>query len=124
MDFAGARQRYDLVADIAGNRTLRETRAALVPRGALVAVGGPNNGRWTGPAGRMVRLALLSPAVSQRMVSFLAHQNKRDLAVLRELLETGQVRPVIDRTYPVTEVAEAIGYREQGHATGKVVISL
>jgi NADPH:quinone reductase-like Zn-dependent oxidoreductase len=72
----------------------------------------------------MVRLALLSPAVSERMVSFLAHQNKPDLAVLRELLETGKVTPVIDRTSPLAEVGEAIGYLEQGHATGKVVITL
>jgi NADPH:quinone reductase-like Zn-dependent oxidoreductase len=122
-DFTTGKRRYELVADIAGNRSLRETRGVLVPKGALVVVGGPNKGRWTGPAGRMVRLALLSPVVSQRMVSFLAHQNKRDLAVLRELLETGKVRPVIDRTYPLTEVAEAIGYLERGHATGKVVIT-
>ena len=58
------------------------------------------------------------------MVFFLAHQNKDDLAVLRELLETGKVTPVIDRTYPLSEVAEAIGYLEQGHATGKVAITV
>ena len=70
-------------------------------------------------------MAALSPAVSQRIVFFfLAHQNKDDLAVLRELLETGKVTPVIDRTYPLGEVAEAIRYLEEGHARGKVAITM
>jgi NADPH:quinone reductase-like Zn-dependent oxidoreductase len=123
-DFTLAGGRYDLLLDIAGNRTLAETRRVLVPKGVLVAVGGLNKGRWVGPLGRSVRMALLSPAVSQRMVFFLAHQNKPDLAVLRDLLETGKVTPVIDRTYPLSDVAEAIGYLEQGHARGKVVITM
>jgi NADPH:quinone reductase-like Zn-dependent oxidoreductase len=67
---------------------------------------------------------LLSPAVNQRMVSFLARQNKDDLTVLRELVQAGKVTPVIDRTYPLTQAAEAIGYLEQGHARGKVVLTI
>jgi NADPH:quinone reductase-like Zn-dependent oxidoreductase len=123
-DFTQARREYDLLIDIAGNRTLAETRRVLVPKGMLVAVGGPDKGRWVGPLGRLARMAVLSPAVSQRMVSFLAHQKKDDLAVLRELIEAGKVTPVIDRTYPLTDVAEAIGYLEGGHAKGKVVITV
>jgi NADPH:quinone reductase-like Zn-dependent oxidoreductase len=123
-DFTQARRQYDLVVDIAGNRRLAETRRVLVPKGVLVAVGGPNKGRWIGPLGRSVKIALLSPAVSQRLTFFLAHQNKTDLAVLRELLETGKVTPVVDRTYPLSEVAEAIGYLEAGHATGKVAVTV
>jgi NADPH:quinone reductase-like Zn-dependent oxidoreductase len=123
-DFTRAGRRYDLLVDIAGNRTLSQTRRVLVPKGVLVAVGGPNKGRWIGPLGRSVRMALLSPAVSERMVFFLAHQNKGDLAVLRELVEAGKVTPVIDRTYPLSEVAEAICYLEKGHARGKVVITV
>jgi len=123
-DFTQARGEYDLLIDIPGNRGLAATRRVLTPKGVLVAVGGPNKGRWIGPFGRTARMALLSPAVSQRMVSFLAHQNKDDLAVLRELLQTGKVTPVLDRTYPLNEVAEAIGYLEGGHAKGKVVITV
>ena len=123
-DFTGAGRRYDLLIDIAGNRTLAETRRVLVPRGTLVVVGGPDRGRWIGPLGRSVKLVLLSPAVSQRLVSFLAHQSKDDLAMLRELLQAGKVTPVIDRTYPLSETAEAMRYLERGHAQGKVVITM
>jgi NADPH:quinone reductase-like Zn-dependent oxidoreductase len=123
-DFTQARGEYELLIDIAGNRTLAQTRRVLAPQGVLVAVGGPDNGRWIGPLGRLARTALLSPAVSQRMVGFLAHQNKDDLAVLRDLLDTGKLMPVIDRTYPLNEAAEAIGYLEQGHARGKVIITV
>jgi NADPH:quinone reductase-like Zn-dependent oxidoreductase len=123
-DFTEARRRYDVVIDIAGNRTLAETRRILVPKGALVAVGGPDRGRWIGPLGRSARMAVLSPAVSQRLVTFLAHQSKADLAVLGELIQAGKVTPVIDRTYSLSEAAEAIGYLEQGHARGKVVITI
>jgi len=124
-DFTRAGRRYDVLVDIAGNRPLPETRRVLAPKGVLVAVGGPNRGRWIGPLGRSGRMALVSPAVSQRMVFFfLAHQNKADLVVLRELLETGKVTPVIDRAYPLAQVAEALRYLEKGHARGKVAITM
>ena len=123
-DFTRTGPRYDLLIDIAGSRTLSETRRVLVPKGVLVAVGGPDHGRWVGPLSRTARMALLSPAVSQRMTFFLARQNSGDLAVLRELLDAGKVTPVIDRTYPLTETAEAIRYLETGHARGKVVITM
>ena len=123
-DFTRAERRYDLLIDIAGNRSLAETRRVLAPKGALVVVGGPNKGRWIGPFGRTIRMLLQSPAVSQRMVSFLAHQNRDDLAVLRQLLDAGKVTPVIDRTYRLNQVAEAVRYLETGHARGKVVITV
>jgi len=123
-DFTRAERRYDLLIDIAGNRSLAETRRVLAPKGALVLVGGPNKGRWIGPFGRTIRMLMQSPAVSQRMVSFLAHQNRDDLAVLRELLDAGKVTPVIDRAYRLNQVAEAVRYLETGHARGKVVITV
>lgn len=123
-DFTRAERRYDLLIDIAGNRALAEIRRVLTPGGALVTVGGPNKGRWIGPLARSLRMAVVSPAVSQRLVSFLARQTKADLAVLQELLQDQKITPVIDRTYPLTEVAEAISYLEQGHARGKVVITV
>lgn len=123
-DFTRERHRYNLVVDIAGNRTLAETRHVLVRDGTLVVVGGPDKGRWIGPLSRTLKMALISPAVSQRMVSFLAHQVKEDLAVLSDLLESGKVTPVIDRSYPLSQTAEAISYLEQGHARGKVVITI
>jgi NADPH:quinone reductase-like Zn-dependent oxidoreductase len=123
-DFTRAQPEHDLVLDIAGSRTLADTRRVLRPRGTLVGVGGPNKGNWLGALGRSLTMALLSPAVSQRMTFFLAHQNKADLAILRELIETGKVTPVIDRTYSLAQTADAIRYLEEGHATGKVVITI
>jgi NADPH:quinone reductase-like Zn-dependent oxidoreductase len=123
-DFTRAEPHYDLLLDIAGNRSLSETRRVLRPQGVLVSVGGPDKGRWVGPLSRTARMAVLSPVVSQRMVFFLAQQNKADLTVLRELIETGKVTPVIDRTYPLTQAADAIRYLEQGHAKGKVVVTI
>jgi NADPH:quinone reductase-like Zn-dependent oxidoreductase len=123
-DFTRTRQRYDVLVDVAGNRTLSECRRVLAPKGVLVGVGGPDKGRWVGPLTGPVKMVLVSPFVSQTMVPLLAHQSRDDLAVLRELLEAGKVTPVIDRTYPLSEVPEAIGYLEEGHASGKVVITV
>jgi NADPH:quinone reductase-like Zn-dependent oxidoreductase len=123
-DFTRRGQRYDLLVDIAGNRTLAECRRVLAPRGVLVGVGGPSKGRWLGPMTRTVKMLLLAPAVSQTVVFFLAQQRRDDLAFLSELIQAGKVTPVIDRTYPLSQVPQAIRYLEQGHARGKVVITV
>lgn len=123
-DFTRTGQCYDLLIDIAGNRALADCRRVLSRRGVLVGVGGPAKGRWVGPMTRPVKMAVLSPVVSQTMGFFLARQSADDLAVLRELIQAGQVTPVIDRTYPLSEVPQAIRYLEQGHARGKVVITV
>jgi NADPH:quinone reductase-like Zn-dependent oxidoreductase len=123
-DYTTAGKRYDLLVDIAGNRTLAECRRVLTPAGVLVGVGAPDKGRWAGPAARGVKIMLLSPVVSQRLTVFLAQQRREDLAFLRELVEAGKLTPVIDRTYPLTAVAEAMAHLETGHAKGKVVISV
>lgn len=123
-DFTRTRQRYNLLVDIAGNRTLAQCRRVLDHNGILVGVGGPDKGRWAGPLSRPATMLLLSPFMSQTMVFFLARRSRDDLAVLRKLLEAGQVTPVIDRTYLLSEVPQAIRYLEQGHASGKVVITI
>jgi NADPH:quinone reductase-like Zn-dependent oxidoreductase len=123
-DFTRTGRRYDVLVDIAGSRKLSECRRVLAPSGVLVGVGAPSKGRWIGPMSRPVKMLLAAPVVSQKMTFFMAEQRKDDLAALRELLETGQVTPVIDRTYPLSEVPEAIRYLETGHARGKVVITI
>jgi len=121
-DFTQSGRRYDLIVDMAGTHSLSDCRRALTPRGTYVVVGAPS-GRWlTGPD-RLIKALVLSPFVTHRMVPFITSANKEDLVVLKELIEAGKVTPVIDRTYPLNEVPEAIRYLEEGHARGKVVIS-
>jgi NADPH:quinone reductase-like Zn-dependent oxidoreductase len=123
-DFTRTERHYDLLLDIAGSRTLSETRRVLSAKGTLVCVGGPNKGNWIGPLGRTLKAVMLAPVVSQRMASFLAHQTKADLTLLRDLIETGKVTPVIDRTYPFEQAADALRYLEEGHAGGKVIVTI
>ncbi len=123
-DFTQSGQRYDLIFDTVGNHSLADYRRAMTTKGTLVMVGGSDKGRWLGPLKGMPKAVVLSRFVSRKMLPFLAHQRKDDLIVLRELLESGKVAPVIDRTYPLSEVPAAIRYLEEGHARGKVVITM
>jgi NADPH:quinone reductase-like Zn-dependent oxidoreductase len=123
-DFAEGEQRYDLILDIGGNSTLSRLRRALGSRGTLVIVGGEGGGRWLGGTDRQLRAMMLSPFVGQKLGTFVNKENHEDMLVLKELIEAGKVTPIIDRTYPLAEVPEAIRYLEEGHARGKVVISV
>jgi len=123
-DFTKDVERYDLIVDNVGNHPLSECRRALVPHGIYVMVGGPNDGRWIGPMGRAVNAFLLSRFVSREMGMMLADMNEKDLDTLSDLMQSGKVTPVIDRSYRLSDVPEAIRYLEQGHARGKVVITL
>ncbi len=123
-DFTRIGPRYDLLVDMVGNRTLSERRRVLASKGVLVAVGGPSKGRWLGPMAGWVKMAVVSPVVSQSLVSFMLQRNREDLVVVSEFLEAGSVTPVIDRTFPLGDVAEAFRYFEAGHAKGKVVITV
>jgi NADPH:quinone reductase-like Zn-dependent oxidoreductase len=100
----------------------------MVAKGILVMNGGgslkQNEGSWIGPVAGSIAALVLSPFVSQKLVSFLASINKQDLVVLKELIDAKKVTPVIDRCYGLIEVPEAIRYLEEGHARGKVVITL
>jgi len=123
-DFTKSGQRYDLIFDSVGNHSLSDTRHALTPEGTLVLVGGPDKGRWLGPLTGVLKAVVLSRCVSQKLLPFLAHLSKDDLIVMQELLEARKVTPVIDRSYPLSDVPEAIRYLEEGHARGKVVITV
>jgi NADPH:quinone reductase-like Zn-dependent oxidoreductase len=122
-DFTRSQQRYDLILDTVANHSLAEIRRVLTRKGRFVPVGA-GGGRWLGPAGYMLRALLLSPFVSQTMAPVSAKPNKEDLQFMRELVEAGQVTPVIDRTFPLSQAPDAMRYLEEGHARGKVVISL
>jgi NADPH:quinone reductase-like Zn-dependent oxidoreductase len=124
-DFTRTDQRCDLMLDIVGNRSWSECKRVLHPRSTFVIVGGPSPNRWLGPLTHSARLGLATMRTSQTVVPlFLAQLNQADLTVLQSLLESGKVKPVIDRTYPLKETPEAIRYLEQGHARGKVVITM
>jgi NADPH:quinone reductase-like Zn-dependent oxidoreductase len=117
-------RRYDLVVQLAGTQSPSELRRVLTPRGTLLLSSGESDGRLIGPVDRIIKALLLAPFVRQRLVPFEAKRSGDDLRVVKELIEAGTVTPVIDRTYPLSDVPEAIRYLEEGHARGKVVISL
>ncbi len=125
-DFAKGAERYDVILDNVPNHSLSECRRILNPNGKYVMIGGggPNDSRWIGPFGRVINTMVLSPFVSQKMGMMMADANQKDLTVLGDMMQSGKVKPVIDRTYKLSEVPAAIAYVEQGHARGKVVITI
>jgi NADPH:quinone reductase-like Zn-dependent oxidoreductase len=122
-EFTRGAQRYDLFIDCIGNHPLSACRRVLTPKGSYIIIGGPS-GRWIAPMDRVLRALALSPFVSQRLVFFSAKIDQPGLALIAGLIATGTVTPVIDRTYALGEVPDAIRYLEEGHARGKVVIAL
>jgi NADPH:quinone reductase-like Zn-dependent oxidoreductase len=120
-DFAQTGQRYDVMLDLVGSRSLSDCRRALTRRGTYVVVGVKDMGRWFGLA-RQLKALSLSPFVRQRMRVFVVRHNEGDLAVLKELVEAGKVAPVIDRHYTLRDVPEALRYQGEGHTQGKLVI--
>src|SRR6266567_3321156 len=125
-DFTKGEQHYHVILDNVPNHSLSECRRILTPKGKYVMIGGggPNDSRWVGPFGRVIATMLLSPFVSQEMGMMMADVSQKDLTILGDLMQSGKVTPVIDRTYKLSEVPAAIAYLEQGHARGKVVITL
>jgi NADPH:quinone reductase-like Zn-dependent oxidoreductase len=123
-DFADGNHQYDVILDIGGNRRLSDLRRALTPRGTLLIVGGETDGRWLGGFDRQIRAQLLSPLVRQKLGTFASSENSKDLMAVTDLVESGKVVPVIDRTYPLSEAAAAIRYMIDGHIRGKVVITV
>ncbi len=123
-DFAVGSRRWDVILDIGGSSSLSRLRRALTPQGTLVIVGGEGGGRWLGVVDRLLRAHLLFPFVSQKLGTFISSENQKDMMILKELIESGKLTPVIDRTYPLAEVPDAIRYLEEGHARGKIVITV
>ena len=125
-DFTKSGQRYDLIIDNVGNRSLLECRRVLNPKGKIVLIGGGgvNDGRWTGPLVGVIKMLTLKRFVTQEMSMMLAEMNNKDLSILADLMQTGKVKPVIDRTYTLSQLPEAMRYLEEGHARGKVVITV
>jgi NADPH:quinone reductase-like Zn-dependent oxidoreductase len=121
-DFADGRNRYDAILDIAGNRPLSQLRRALTPRGTLVIVGAEDAGSWLGIR-RQLRAAALSPFGRQKLGFFISKERSQDLEELRKLLEAGRITPLVDRTFPLNQVPEAIRYLRDGRASGKIVVT-
>jgi len=122
-DFAKMGQRYDLFFDCVGNHSLSACRRVLNPRGIYLMVGEMSGRGTIAFLARLLTAFVISPFVSQKLVIYLARPNKQDLIIMRDLLATGKVKPVIDKRYNLSEVPEAIRYLEQKHAHGKVVIT-
>jgi len=125
-DFTQGTERYDLILDNVGNRSLSECRRVLSPNGRylLIGGGGPNDGRVIGPFTRIIHAAIVARFVSQRLEFFLAKLSAKDLDTIGELIRSGKVTPVIDRRYPLSDLPAAIAYLEQGHARGKVIVNV
>ena len=125
-DFTRSGRRYDVLLDIAGSRPVFACRRVLAPRGTLVLIGGPA-GRWLQPAGHMFSALAMAPLVSQRVAmadTVSCTAKKQILMTLTTLIEDGKVTPVISRRYPLHDIQEAVRYQEQGHASGKVVVTI
>lgn len=125
-DFTRSGRRYDVLLDIAGSRPVFACRRVLAPRGTLVLIGG-SAGRWLQPVGHMFSALAMAPLVSQRIAmadTVSCTAKKQILMTLTTLIEDGKVTPVISRRYPLHDIREAVRYQEQGHAAGKVVVTI
>jgi NADPH:quinone reductase-like Zn-dependent oxidoreductase len=117
-------QHYDVILDIGGHRSLTHLRRALTPKGTLVIVGSETGGRWLGGFDRTLRAPVLSLFVGQKLGGVVNSENAADLVTLTELIESGKVTPAVDRTYPLSETLAAVRHMVEGHAKGKVVVTL
>jgi NADPH:quinone reductase-like Zn-dependent oxidoreductase len=125
-DFTKGQQRYDVILDNVGNQPLLSLRRALTAKGKYVMIGGGGvaDQGLLGPMSRPIKAMLLKPFVSQEMGMMMSNPTQADYKMLADMMEAGKVKPVIDRTYKLNEVPDAIRYLEQGHARGKVVITV
>jgi NADPH:quinone reductase-like Zn-dependent oxidoreductase len=123
-DFSREGERYDLILDIAGSRPWSAYKRVLAPEGTLVIVGGSKKNRLLGPLGHVIKIRLASVPGSRRTTFFIAKITRPDLELIRELIEAGKVTPVVERTYALSDVADAFSYLGEGHAHGKLVVTV
>ncbi len=123
-DFTTSDERYDLIIKVAGNRSMFDCRRVLSRAGRIVAVGGDIGGNWLGPLRGVLEPALASLFRPQKMTAMLAKNSADDLSFIADLMAAGRVKPVIDRTYTLDDAPEAVAYIGEGHARGKVVITI
>jgi NADPH:quinone reductase-like Zn-dependent oxidoreductase len=121
-DVTASGERYDVILQAGGTGSPSDCRRALTRTGTLVAISGDADGRWVGPIGRLVVVRLSAPFVSQRLETFTVRPTREDLQLLAQRIEGGEISPVIDRTFSLAEVPEAIRHLEEGQARGKSVV--
>jgi NADPH:quinone reductase-like Zn-dependent oxidoreductase len=123
-DFTRSDKRYDLMLDVAGGRSWRACTRVLTPEATVVIAGAQGGNRMFGPLGHVLRMKVASSRSSRKVMFFVSDMVKADLVVLAELIAAGKVKPVVDRTYPFGDIADAMRYLHEGHAQGKIVITL
>jgi NADPH:quinone reductase-like Zn-dependent oxidoreductase len=123
-DFADGRTKYDVILDNVSSLPLTRLRGALTPKGTIVLNGGGSPGHVFGPVAGILRAVVANAFVSQRLRPLPSRQNREELLAVTGLIETGKLTPVVDRTYPLADTAEGLLHVEQGHARGKVVITV
>ena len=123
-DFTKSGVQYDFILDNVSNHSLTDLRRVLTPTGTLIPNGGGFDNRWLASGGRIVRAAVLFQVGGQTLGNFLVSSNHADLVVLADLIQAGKVTPVMDRTYPLSETAQAIDHVGTGHARGKIAITV
>jgi NADPH:quinone reductase-like Zn-dependent oxidoreductase len=122
-DFTLGDRRYDMMLDNAGSRPWSEIRRVLNPQATLVIVGAPKGSGFLGPLSHIIRVRLAAMRSKRKVMFFIAKLNRADMMVMRELLESGKVIPIIDKRYEISEVAAAFRYLGEGHARGKIVLT-
>jgi NADPH:quinone reductase-like Zn-dependent oxidoreductase len=123
-DFTRSGQQYDIVFDNVSNHRLSDLRRALTPTGVLIPNGGRFDNRWFASAGRLMSATVMFRSGPQRLGRFLVAQTHEDLIVLKEMIESGKVTPVIDRAYSLSETAQAMSHVGSGHARGKIAVTV
>lgn len=123
-DFTHNGKRYDLLLDIAGSRPWRESKRVLTPSARYVIVGAPKGNQVIGPLGFIIKTRLGALGASQKVIFFVANFKREDFLLLKDMFERGQVKPVVEKSYPLEKISEAMRHLGTGHAQGKIVVTM